>query len=148
MTTIEVLSPINKVPGSAGQREFLRKRDQVLGSTSHWLEIDLLRAGTRPRGIPAHDGYNAMLHRAREADRMEGWFATIRQTLPTIAVPLMPPFEDVPLDLQETVDTVYTRYRYDTAIDYEAEPPLPAFSPADARWIRERIAAWREERGD
>ncbi|MGH2343935.1 MAG: DUF4058 family protein [Chloroflexota bacterium] len=144
VTTIEVLSPINKVPGSAGQGEFLRKREQIMGSTSHWLEIDLLRAGTRPRGIPVHGGYNAMLHRARDPERLEGWFATIRQALPTIAVPLSPPFEDVPLDLQEVVDTVYTRYHYDAAIEYEDEPPPPTFSPSDAAWLRERIDGWRE----
>lgn len=68
--------------------------------------------------------------------------------LPIIAAPLRPEFDDVPLNLQEAVDTVYARYRYDTAIDYEAEPPLPAFSPADARWIRERIVVWQEERAD
>ncbi|HVA89785.1 MAG TPA: DUF4058 family protein [Chloroflexota bacterium] len=147
VTTIEVLSPINKVPGSSGQREFLRKREHVLSSTSHWLEIDLLRAGTRPPAIPPHDGYNAMLHRARIHDRLEGWFASLRQPLPTIAVPLTAPFEDVPLDLQEAVDTVYTRYRYDAAIDYDEEPPLPGFSPADAAWVRERIAAWRGASG-
>jgi hypothetical protein len=143
VTTIEVLSPINKAPGSAGQREFLRKREYVLGSTSHWLEIDLLRLGVRPVGVPVHDGYDAMLHRARDPERFAGWFATVRQPLPTIAVPLTAPFEDVPLPLQEVVDTVYARYRYDAAIDYEAEPPPPPFSPADARWIRECIAAWR-----
>ena len=48
VTTIEVLSPINKVSGSSGQRDFLRKREQILRSSTHWLEIDLLRAGTRP----------------------------------------------------------------------------------------------------
>jgi len=144
VTTIEVLSPINKTPGSAGQREFLRKREQVLGSTSHWLEIDLLRAGTRPLGVPVHEGYDAILHRARTSEHFDGWFATLRQPLPTIAVPLTAPFEDVPLDLQAVVETVYTRYRYDAVIDYEAESPPPSFSPADATWIRERISAWRQ----
>jgi hypothetical protein len=144
VTTLEVLSPINKTPGSAGQREFLRKREQGLGSTSHWLEIDLLRAGARPLGVPFHEGYDAILHRAREPARFDGWFATIRQALPTIAVPLTAPFEDVPLPLQEVVEMVYERYRYDAAIDYEAEPPPPAFSPADASWLRERIVVWSQ----
>ena len=148
VTTIEVLSPINKVAGSNGHEEFLRKREKVLRSTSHWLEIDLLRAGIRATAIPVDRDYSAVLHRARDREHMEAWLVDVRQELPTIAVPLLPEFDDVPLDLQEVVDTVYTRYRYDTAIDYEAEPPLPAFSPADARWLRERIAAWREERAD
>ncbi|MGH2409827.1 MAG: DUF4058 family protein [Chloroflexota bacterium] len=144
VTTIEVLSPINKTPGSVGQREFLRKRERVLGSTSHWLEIDLLRAGTRPLGVPVHEGYDALLHRARTPEHFEGWFATVRQPLPTIAVPLTAPFEDVPLPLQEVVETVYTRYRYDAAIDYEQEPPPPPLSLTDSVWLRERIAAWRQ----
>jgi hypothetical protein len=144
VTTIEVLSPINKVSGSNGHEEFLRKREKVLRSTSHWLEIDLLRAGVRPTTIPVDRDYSAVLHRARDREHMEAWLIGVRQVLPTIAVPLLPEFDDVPLSLQEAVDTVYTRYRYDTAIDYEADPPLPAFSPADARWIHERTAAWRE----
>lgn len=147
VTTIEVLSPINKVAGSNGHEEFLRKRDKVLRSTSHWLEIDLLRGGTRPPGIPADRDYSAVLHRARDRAHMEAWLVDVQQELPTIAAPLLPEFDDVPLSLQEAVDTVYTRYRYDTAIDYEAEPPLPAFSPADVRWIRARIAAWSDGRG-
>jgi hypothetical protein len=144
VTTIEVLSPINKTPGSAGHREFLRKRKQVLGSTSHWLEIDLLRAGVRPLGVPVHEGYDAILHRARTPEHFEGWFATVRQPLPTIAVPLTAPFEDVPLPPQEVVETVYDRYRYDAAIEYEDMPPQPPFSPDDMVRLRERIAAWRQ----
>jgi len=49
----------------------------------------------------------------------------------------------VPLDVQGAVDTLYERYRYDTAIDYRTPPPLPLLSPADCAWAAERIAAWR-----
>jgi hypothetical protein len=142
-----VLSPINKVAGSNGHEEFLRKRDKVLRSTSHWLEIDLLRAGVRPTAIPVDRDYSAVLHRARDREHMEAWLVDVRQELPTIAVPLLPEFDDVPLSLQEAVDTVYARYRYDTAIDYETEPPPPALSPADARWVRECVGAWSAGHG-
>ena len=57
VATIEVLSPINKVQGSGGRREFLRKREQILQSGTHWLEIDLLRAGSRSLGIPTQGAY-------------------------------------------------------------------------------------------
>jgi hypothetical protein len=146
VTTIEVLSPINKVQGSSGQRDFLRKREQVLHSDAHWLEIDLLRAGTRSPGIPPSGEYAAVLHRAGVLDRLEAWFVGIREALPTIAVPLRPPLADVPLDLQEVVGTVYDRYRYDTGIDYADDPPSPPLRAADARWLRERIVAWLQER--
>ena len=143
VATLELLSPINKVQGSAGQRDFLRKRAQTFRSGTHWIEIDLLRAGTRSAGIPARGDYAAALHRAGAAEELEGWFAGLRDPLPTIAIPLQPPFEDVPLPLQEAVETLYDRYRYDTGIDYIGEPLPPALNDADAGWLRGRLAAWR-----
>jgi hypothetical protein len=147
VATIEVLSPVNKVRGSRGHRDFLRKRQQILRSQAHWLEIDLLRAGTRSPGIPPSGAYAAVLHRAGERDRLEAWFVGLREPLPTVAVPLRGQEADVPLDLQEAVETVYDRYRYDAVIDYDEEPPPPALSAADGRWLRERIEAWRRARG-
>jgi hypothetical protein len=144
VTTIEILSTINKIQGSAGRRDFLRKRDQVLQSDTHWLEIDLLRDGVRSPGVPSRGAYAAVLHRAGVSDRLEAWFARLREPLPTIAVPLRAPVADVPLDLQEAVETVYGRYRYDTGIEYGDDPPAPSLSPADNLWLRERIGAWRE----
>jgi len=141
---IEVLSPINKVSGSSGQRDFLRKREQILQSDAHWLEIDLLRAGTRSPGIPPGGAYVAALHRAGIRDRLEAWFVGLRQPLPTIAVPLRAPLADVPMDLQETVETVYDRYRYDTGVDYGDELPPPRLGEADDRWLRERLATWQQ----
>ena len=147
VTTIELLSPINKVANSSGRRDFLRKREHILNSHTHWLEIDLLRAGMRPPGIPAQGDYDATLHRAGSLDRLEAWFVALREPLPTVAVPLRPPFVDVPLDLQEAVETVYDRYRYETAIDYAGAPPPPSLSEVDASWANEQIAAWRQAAG-
>src|SRR5687768_2514739 len=49
VTILEVLSPINKAPSTSQARaDFLRKRDEVMSSRTHWVEIDLLRAGERP----------------------------------------------------------------------------------------------------
>jgi hypothetical protein len=145
VATIEVLSPINKVQGSSGQRDFLRKRDQVLHSDAHWLEIDLLRTGARTSEIPQHGAYAAVLHRAG-ASKLEAWITRLRDTLPTVAVPLRAPLADVPLDLQEAVETVYDRYRYDIGIDYSDDPPPPALPTAESRWLRERVDAWEQVR--
>jgi hypothetical protein len=144
VATIEVLSPINKVQGSSGQRDFLRKRDQVLRSDAHWLEIDLLRAGTRIPEITQSAAYTAVLH--REGSRsLEAWIAGLRDPLPKIAVPLRAPLADVPLDLQEVVETVYDRYRYDTAIGYNDEPPAPPLPVADSCWLGERVEEWQKQ---
>jgi hypothetical protein len=137
-----VLSPINKTPGSSGRRDFLHKRERLLQSHSHWLEIDLLRAGTRSPGLPPRGDYVTALHRAGVADTLEAWFTTLRDPLPTIAVPLRPPLADVPLDLQAALDTVYDRYRYDTILDYAGDPPPPLLGDADAAWARTTIANW------
>src|SRR5436305_5745777 len=61
VTTIEVLQPINKEPGSSGQRDCLRKRDQIRSSSTHWLETDRLSAGTRPQGIQSQGECNDAL---------------------------------------------------------------------------------------
>lgn len=44
ITTIEILSPTNKRPGK-GRHSYEEKREQVLGSRTNLLEIDLLRKG-------------------------------------------------------------------------------------------------------
>ena len=57
VTVIEVLSPSNKRPGSDGRKEYLEKRNQVLMSTAHLIELDLLRGGERlPASLGKHRG--------------------------------------------------------------------------------------------
>src|SRR5688500_16525793 len=46
---IELLSPGNKQPGALAQARYLEKRASALHGGLHWIEIDLLRGGERPR---------------------------------------------------------------------------------------------------
>src|SRR5262249_3466407 len=46
VTVIELLSPSNKYAG-ADREQYLAKRGQLLASTVHFVEIDLLRGGPR-----------------------------------------------------------------------------------------------------
>ena len=46
VTVIEILSPANKIPGARGRTSYEQKRAEVMNSPSHFVEIDLLRAGT------------------------------------------------------------------------------------------------------
>jgi hypothetical protein len=48
VTGIELLSPGNKQPGSIAQERYLEKRASALHGGLHWVEVDLLRGGTRP----------------------------------------------------------------------------------------------------
>ena len=43
VTHIEIVSPTNKVSGSRGRKCYIEKRDEVLNSSSHFVEVDLLR---------------------------------------------------------------------------------------------------------
>ncbi len=142
VTTIEILSPFNKAAGTEGREAFLRKRGTVMGSKVHWIEIDLLRAGERAEELEGKSDYYALLKRGGQPPPFEGWLFDVRDRMPTIAVPLRPPFEDVPLNLQAVFETVYARGHYAEAIDYAGPPSPPRLRPADANWAHERVQAW------
>ncbi len=143
VTTIEVLSPINKRRGSEGFRAFTEKRQQVMDSETHWVEIDLLRAGERPARVMAMGDYYGLLHRGDGDGSLEVWPIQLRERLPTIAIPLRAPDSDVALDLQRVCADVYARGMLAYDLDYREPPPAPGLSAADAAWSEQQIAAWR-----
>ena len=137
VTAIEILSPVNKRPSHDAYREYLRKRQDLLRSSAHLIEIDLLRGGTRPpleAPVPAAP-YYITLSRANERPHVEVWPITLQNALPTIPVPLTEPDPDVPLDLGAILATVYERGGYGTLIDYHQPPPPPKLSEEDERWL-------------
>lgn len=135
VTVIEILSPTNKVAGSRGRASYLEKRQEVMRSPSHLVEIDLLRAGvaihTREL-LPPADYY---VHVSRKAKRPKGivWPILLTQRLPVISIPLRPEDEDAPLDLQEVLNTAYDRAAYDMAVNYRSEP-VPSLNAAQQQW--------------
>jgi hypothetical protein len=146
VTLIEVLSPINKAAGTHGRSDLVEKRRTLMASNIHWIELDLLRAGERPPELANKSDYYALLKRGEREAAYEVWFIDLRDRLPTIAVPLRPPFADVPLDLQAVFDTVYSRAHYADSVDYTRRPPSPLLAPADATWAASRISAWWADR--
>ncbi len=140
VSVIEVLSPANKVPGSRGRVSFMEKRDEILGSEVHWVEIDLLRAGeqslTRLRRVPC----DYRLTVSRGDDRRHGhyWPVSVRQALPLIGIPLRKPDADVPLDLNAVLAAAYDHGAYDLSVNYR-RPPVPPLSPEDAAWAEKLL---------
>jgi len=130
VTVIEILSPANKARGTPRYQQFVKKRAEVLNSESHWIEIDLLRAGTRWEAAPTGSDYCVALsrvqRRAAEPPMGEAWLFDITDPLPVIPVPLRAPDPDVALNLQDALNAVYDRAGYSTSVDYSlpAEPPL------------------------
>ena len=52
VTTVEVLSMINKTPGETGRTLYLQKQKEILESKVHLVEIDLLRGGKHSTAVP------------------------------------------------------------------------------------------------
>ncbi len=134
VTVLEVLSPGNKRPGGDGQREYLAKRDLILQSAVHLVELDLLRGGERlPMASPLPPGdYFAVVSASHRRPRAEVWPAALRQPLPDIRIPLSGE-EETGLPLQSVLDEVYDRAGYGAILRYR-RPPEPPLSPSDQAW--------------
>ncbi|MCI0682490.1 MAG: DUF4058 family protein [Gemmataceae bacterium] len=138
VTCIEVLSPTNKT--GPGREEYAGNRFEVLSSSAHLLEIDLLRAGTRfaTATPPPPAAYFVFLNRVERRHEVETWPIPLAARLPEVAVPLLPGDADAVLDLQAALTTVYDILGYDDLIDYRLPPPGP-LTPEEASWIDEQL---------
>lgn len=109
VTVIELLSPTNKYAGA--------DRSALLNRAIHYLEVDLLRGGPRMpiRELPDCD-YYVYLSRFHRRPQVEFWPLRLRDQLPLVPVPLLPDDEDARVDLQDLLNTVYDRARYEFSI--------------------------------
>lgn len=134
VTVIELVSPSNKRSGE-GRQSYLEKRNAVLRSETHFVEIDLLRGGQRlpfSQPPPASDFY-AMVSRAADRPNADAYAWSVRQPLPSIPIPLRGDDPDVLLELQPVFTKRYDRGRYAQTLVYAQPPDLP-LSEADAEW--------------
>jgi hypothetical protein len=132
VTVIELLSPSNK-DSSQDRSQYLGKRERVLESSAHFVELDLLRGGRRP---PIDDqpecDYCVMVSRAEMRPRVELWPFRLRDRLPRVPVPLRSPDPDAVLDLQSVFDRVYDATGYEDYI--YAGKPSPPLTADDDSW--------------
>jgi hypothetical protein len=132
VTTIELLSPSNKIPGP--DRETYRaKVRRILASPANLVEIDLLRGGPRMPwvNLPACD-YYAVVSRAETRPRADVWPVGLRDPLPRIPVPVRAGEPSATIDLQALLHRVYDTAGYGYSIYRGA--PEPRLAPADAAW--------------
>lgn len=140
VTVIELLSPSNKRGDGDGRREYLTKRDDLLQSPVHIVEVDLLRGGKRlptVHPLPAGDYYAFVLRRERRP-RAQVYTWDVRQPLPTIPIPLAKDDPDVLFDLQSVFVAVYDRSGYDYTLDY-TRPLAPPLRASDDAWLQETL---------
>ena len=142
VTVIELLSPANKTRGSMGRRHYIRKRNNVLDSSAHFVEIDLLRGGERFEGYTKLPPSDYVIAVSREPIRptADWWLVKLEDRLPEIPIPLSKGDADVMLDLQAVLNTVYDRSDYGRRLQYD-QPPEPPLTPAQAAWANELVTA-------
>ncbi len=133
VTVIEVLSLSNKRGDGLG--EYQKKREEIVLSPAHLLEIDLLRVGERfpvQRTLPSVP-YFVFLSRASRRLQVEVWPISLDQPLPTVPIPLLAGDDDVLLELQLAYQTIYNLFHYDRAVNH-VDPPRVPLPPEQAAW--------------
>ncbi len=141
VTSIEILSPVNK--RGEGLEVYRLKRDRILRSDVHLIEIDLLRGHRRPgwevNDPPIDTDYILLVNRTQvDHDRIsEIWPVALNQPLPPLPVPLLDPDPDVVLELGTAMSSLYERGAYARRIDYTRSVPPPALRPDMATWFRD-----------
>ena len=143
VTVLEILSPSNK--SSVGREEYVHKQQHLLASSTHLVEIDLLRTGEHtvacpPERLRTPYHYVMCINRARQ-----GWAAyavALAQRLPRIGIPLQTPDADTILDLQTLFTRCYDNGDYADFLDYR-RAPTPPLSGSDAAWV----TLWLQQHG-
>lgn len=127
VTVIEILSPKNKRTGE-GRKAYESKRQQVLGSLTHLIEIDLLRGGEAMPilGNQIKSDYRILVSRSEFRPKAELYPFGLQEQIPVFLLPLRCSDTEPLVDLQALIHGVYDRAGFDLAIDYsrEAVPPL------------------------
>jgi hypothetical protein len=135
VTAIELLSPINKRPGQ-GRQTYESKRQKVLSSATHLIEIDLLRA-YEPIPVFGDDlqsDYRILISRSDMRPFADLYPFNLQQQIPAFPLPLRPDDQEPIVDLQALLHNIYDKSGYDLKLDYHEEP-IPPLREEDAAWL-------------
>lgn len=139
VTVIELLSPSNKLTHE-GRNQYERKRLDVLGSATHLIEIDLLRAGEPfPVRVPGTGDYRIIVSRAPQRPHADVYLFGLRDPIPAIPIPLHSGEAEPILSLNQILHDLYDRAGYDLAVNYQQPPPDPPLAAEDAAWLDEHL---------
>lgn len=134
ITVIELLSPTNKRPG-IGRDKYENKRQRILGTPTHLVEIDLLRDGV-PMPVldnPETSHYRILISRGNHRPTADLLLFNLQNPIPQFALPLQKGDTEPIVDLQTLLNQIYERAGYDYTIDYKNEP-VPALSETEIEW--------------
>ncbi|HEY9630839.1 MAG TPA: DUF4058 family protein [Coleofasciculaceae cyanobacterium] len=96
-----------------------RKRNRVLASLTHLVEIDLLRGG-QPLLIleSVKSDYRILVSHSDRRPSAQLYAFSAGQEIHSFPIPLKTEEEEALLNLQSILESVYQRGRYHLAIDY------------------------------
>jgi hypothetical protein len=115
----------------------ITKRQKVLASSTHLVEIDLLRQGKpMPMEGAVESNYRLLVSRSETRPKAALYGFNLRANIPQFPLPLGS--EDIEhwMDLQGVLHEIYDQGAYALRLDY-SRSTLPALSEADAAWIDE-----------
>ena len=134
VTAIELLSPSNKKPGSAGRIAYQQKQQELRLGDVHVVEIDLLRHGKHTTAVSLERlqpiaevyDYHVCVTEVGSLPRYHVKPFRLAERLPTILIPLDPGVAPIEIDLQPLLDRTYDSGRYEMSTNYNkpCDPPL------------------------
>lgn len=136
ITAIEILSPKNKRSGE-GRTAYLRKRQQILSTQTHLVEIDLLRGQkAMPIGTQTSTDYRILVSRSTTRPQAELYGFNLQTPIPVVALPLNSGDSEPSLDLKTILDNIYDRAGYSFRVDYQ-KPVIPPLPPKIQQWVEQ-----------
>jgi hypothetical protein len=139
IAAIEILSPKNK--RGEGRKSYLKKRQLILDSASHFIEIDLIRAFTPMpldgNQVPSH--YRILVSDSRDRPEADLYSFNLRDSIPVISIPLQSEDTPITLDLTSLLHDVYEQGCFDLQINYQDPIPEPGLLEADRLWLEQLI---------
>jgi hypothetical protein len=134
VTSIEILSPSNKVGN--GRAEFRFKRKELFDAGVNLVDIDLLLGGQRlPFKQPLPNGeFFGFVSRQSKAPLVQVYPMKLNEPLKAVPIPLRDPDPDVILELQPAYDLAFSRGGYPRRLRYTNAPAEVA--PGIVDWAR------------
>lgn len=138
VTVIELLSPKNKRPGE-GRSQYNAKRNQVLNSATHLIEIDLLRSGESPPILEVTvSDYHILVSRSQIRPGADLYPFNLRDPIPVFPLPLQIGDHEPLIHLEALLDQVYEEAALNLAIDYTC-PPRVKLNDTNWDWVQSRL---------
>ena len=134
VAVLELLSPTNK--SGTDRVRYLDKRLAILHQDVHLVELDFLLSGQRlpvDGTLPPGDFY-ATVSRFTNRPYCDIYAWTLRDHLPAIPIPLLPPDGDLRCDLAAVFAQTFARGRYDRTLRY-GPPPEARFTEIVRPWM-------------